>query len=50
MLQEPYPELDALLEMMGEAGQHLAAIEASEGAEIGGLKGFLELIIRVRSD
>ena len=32
MLQEPYPELDALLEMMGEAGQHLAAIEASEGA------------------
>ena len=32
MLQEPYPELDDLLEMMGEAGQHLAEIEASEGA------------------
>jgi len=32
MLQEPYPELDELLEMMGEAGLHLAEIEASEGA------------------
>jgi len=32
MLQEPYPELDDLLEMIGEAGQHLAEIEASEGA------------------
>jgi rhamnulose-1-phosphate aldolase len=32
MLQEPYPELDDLLEMMGEAGHHLAEIEASEGA------------------
>ena len=32
MLQEPYPELDDLLEMMGEAGWHLAEIEASEGA------------------
>ncbi len=32
MLQEPYPELDDLLEMMGEAGEHLAEIEASEGA------------------
>lgn len=32
MLQTPYPELDDLLEMMGEAGRHLAAIEASEGA------------------
>ena len=32
MLQEPYPELDDLLEMIGEAGQHLADIEASEGA------------------
>ena len=26
MLQEPYPELDDLLEMMGEAGLHLADI------------------------
>jgi rhamnulose-1-phosphate aldolase len=32
MLQAPYPELDDLLEMMGEAGSHLADIEASEGA------------------
>ena len=32
MLQEPYPDLDDLLEMMGEAGRHLAGIEASEGA------------------
>lgn len=32
MLHAPYPELDDLLEMMGEAGQHLAQIEASEGA------------------
>jgi rhamnulose-1-phosphate aldolase len=32
MLQAPYPELDDLLTMMGEAGQHIAEIEASEGA------------------
>jgi rhamnulose-1-phosphate aldolase len=32
MLQAPYPELDDLLKMMGEAGRHLAEIEASEGA------------------
>jgi rhamnulose-1-phosphate aldolase len=32
MLQAPYPELDDLLEMMGEAGRHLAKIEASDGA------------------
>lgn len=32
MLQAPYPELDDLLEMMGEAGQRLSEIEASEGA------------------
>jgi len=32
MLQEPYPELEDVLEMMGEAGRHLAEIEASEGA------------------
>ena len=32
MLQEPFPELEDLLEMMGEAGHHLAEIEASEGA------------------
>ena len=32
MLRAPYPELDDLLEMMGQAGRHLAEIEASEGA------------------
>jgi len=32
LLQPPYPEIDDLLKMMGEAGQHLADIEASEGA------------------
>ncbi len=32
MLQPPYPELDDLLTMMGEAGRRLAEIEASEGA------------------
>lgn len=31
-LETPYPELDELLEMMGEAGQRLSEIEASEGA------------------
>jgi len=32
MLEPPYPELDDVLKMMGEAGRHLAEIEASEGA------------------
>lgn len=32
MIDTPYPELSAVLEMMGEAGRHLAEIEASEGA------------------
>jgi len=32
MINAPYPELSELLEMMGEAGRHLAEIEASEGA------------------
>jgi rhamnulose-1-phosphate aldolase len=32
MLTPPFPELDDLLHMMGQAGQHLAEIEASEGA------------------
>jgi rhamnulose-1-phosphate aldolase len=32
MLQASYPELDDLLEMMGEAGKRLSEIEASEGA------------------
>jgi rhamnulose-1-phosphate aldolase len=32
MLDAPYPELDELLTTIGEAGRHLAEIEASEGA------------------
>jgi rhamnulose-1-phosphate aldolase len=32
MLEAPYPELDDILKMMGEAGRHIADIEASEGA------------------
>ena len=32
MLTPPFPELDDLLHMMGQAGRHLAEIEASEGA------------------
>jgi rhamnulose-1-phosphate aldolase len=32
MLEPPFPELDDLLIMMGEAGRHIADIEASEGA------------------
>jgi rhamnulose-1-phosphate aldolase len=32
VLEAPYPELDDLLEMMGEVGQRLSDIDASEGA------------------
>lgn len=32
MVNPPFPELDDLLTMMGEAGRHIADIEASEGA------------------
>ncbi len=32
MIEAPYPELNDLLTMMGEAGRHMADIEASEGA------------------
>ena len=31
-LPEPYPDLDELLVSIGEAGQRLSSIEASEGA------------------
>ena len=31
-LEPPYPELDELLDMMGEAGERVSEIEASEGA------------------
>ena len=32
MVSEPHPDLDEMLKAMGEAGKHLADIEASEGA------------------
>lgn len=32
MIPEPFPELDDILDMMGEAGAHLADMEASEGS------------------
>jgi rhamnulose-1-phosphate aldolase len=32
MIQTPYPEIDDLLEVMGEAGKRLSDIDASEGA------------------
>jgi rhamnulose-1-phosphate aldolase len=32
MLNPPYPELDDLLQMMGQAGKHMSDIEACEGA------------------
>ena len=45
MISEPYPELDDILEMMGEAGSHLAEMEASEGAA-----GNVSVCIRWRLD
>src|SRR5512141_296466 len=48
MIQPPYPELDDLLKMMGEAGRHLAEIEASEGAA-GNISVCLRWPIEVRT-
>lgn len=48
MLHEPYPELDDLLEMMGEAGRRLSEIEASEGAA-GNISVCLRWPIEVRT-
>lgn len=48
MLQAPYPELDDLLEMMGEAGRRLSDIEASEGAA-GNISVCLHWPIEVRT-
>src|SRR5512136_2189538 len=48
MLEAPYPELDDLLKMMGEAGRHLAEIEASEGAA-GNISVCLRWPIEVRT-
>ncbi len=45
MLTPPYPELDDLLHMMGQAGRHLAGIEASEGAA-----GNISVCLRSRKD
>ena len=48
MLNPPYPELDELLHMMGEAGRHLSNIEASEGAA-GNISICLRWPVEVRS-
>jgi rhamnulose-1-phosphate aldolase len=48
MLEAPYPELDELLHMMGEAGRHLADIEASEGAA-GNISIWMRWPIEIRS-
>lgn len=48
MLHEPYPELDDLLEMMGEAGKRLSDIEASEGAA-GNISVYLQWPIELRT-
>lgn len=48
MLSSPYPKLDDFLQMIGEAGRHLAAIEASEGAA-GNISICLRWAIDVRS-
>lgn len=48
MLEAPYPELNDLLSMMGEAGRHLAEIEASEGAA-GNISVCLRWQIEVRT-
>src|SRR5512138_1795659 len=48
MLQAPYPELDDLLEMMGQAGKRLSDIEASEGAA-GNISVYLQWPIELRT-
>lgn len=45
MLQASYPEFDNLLKMIGEAGRHLAEIEACEGAA-----GNISVCLRARKD
>lgn len=42
MIPEPYPELDDIIEMMGEAGRHLADMEGSEGA-VGNIRIYLSV-------
>lgn len=48
MIESPYPELDDLLTMMGEAGRHLSEIEACEGAA-GNISVCLRWQIEVRT-
>ena len=47
MLDTPYPELDELLALVGEAGRHLSEIEASEGAA-GDISAYIDWPIDVR--
>jgi rhamnulose-1-phosphate aldolase len=48
MISPPYPELDDFLKMIGQAGRHLAEIEASEGAA-GNISVCLRWPIEVRT-
>jgi hypothetical protein len=48
MIQAPYPELDDILTMMGEAGKHIADMEASEGAA-GNISMLLRWPVEVRT-
>lgn len=48
MLSEPYPQLDDMLTMMGEAGRHLANIEASEGAA-GNISVYMRWAVELRT-
>ncbi len=48
MIHPPFPELDDLLTMIGEAGRHLSEIEASEGAA-GNISVCLRWPIEVRT-
>lgn len=48
MLNPPFPTLDDLLDMLGQVGQHLAEIEASEGAA-GNISICLRWLVEVRT-
>ncbi len=48
MLEAPYPSLEYMLTMIGQAGFHLAEIEASEGAA-GNISTFMRWPVELRS-